>query len=69
MLVLCAFLPFITFDNVRSSFTKRQAMFPVVLALCFILKIFDLPNITLKSYLRLYTRDFTHSVDCWALHT
>ena len=34
---LC-FLPFITFDNVRSSFTKRQDMFPVILALCFVLK-------------------------------
>ena len=36
---LC-FSPFITFDNVRSSFTKRQDMFPVILALCFVLKIF-----------------------------
>ena len=25
------------FDNVRSSFTKRQGMFPVILAMCFIL--------------------------------
>ena len=31
---------FITFDNVRSSSTKRQDMFPVILALCFVLKIF-----------------------------
>ena len=30
---LC-FSPFITFDNVRSSFTKRENMFPVILALC-----------------------------------
>ena len=36
---LC-FLPFITFDSVRSSFTKCEDMFPVILALCFILKIF-----------------------------
>ena len=28
---------FITFDNVRSSFTKRQDMFPAILALCFVL--------------------------------
>ena len=28
------------FDNVKSSFTKRQDIFPVILALCFILKIF-----------------------------
>ena len=27
-----------TFDNMRSSFTKRQDMFPGILALCFILK-------------------------------
>ena len=33
---LC-FSPFITFDNVRSSFTKRQDMFPVILAMCFVL--------------------------------
>ena len=36
---LC-FSPFIAFDNVRSSFTKRQDMFPVILALCFVLQIF-----------------------------
>ena len=36
---LC-FSPFSTFDNVRISFTKRQDMFPVILALCFVLKIF-----------------------------
>ena len=34
------FSPFVTFDNVRNSFTKRQAMFPFVLGLCFILRIF-----------------------------
>ena len=36
---LC-FSPFITFKNEKSSFTKHQDMFPVILALCFILKIF-----------------------------
>ena len=36
---LC-FFAFITFDNLRSSFAKLQAMFQIVLALCFILKIF-----------------------------
>ena len=35
---LC-FSPFITLDNVKSSFMKRQDMFPVILALCFVLKI------------------------------
>ena len=36
MLVLYVFSPFITFDNVRCSFAKRQAMFSVVLASYFI---------------------------------
>ena len=40
MLVHCVFSPFITFDNVRSSLTKRQVVFPVVMVLWFILKIF-----------------------------
>ena len=31
---------FINFDNVRSSFMKRQVMFPVVMVLYSILKIF-----------------------------
>ena len=32
---------FITFDNVRNSFAKRQFMLPAVLALCFMLKVLD----------------------------
>ena len=47
MLCVNCLLPFITFGNVRSSFTKRQDMFPVILALCFILKMF-LSNIVLR---------------------
>ena len=35
---------YITFDNVRSSFTKRQDMFPVILALCFVLKYSSFPD-------------------------
>ena len=31
----------ITFESVRSSFTKREVMFPVFLAFCFMLKIFQ----------------------------
>ena len=26
---ICIFLPFVTFDDVRSSFRKRQGMFPI----------------------------------------
>ena len=40
----------------RSSFTKRQAMFPVVLALCFILKIIWYPEP--------YVPKFTHYGTC-----
>ena len=47
---LC-FSPFITFANVRSSFTKRQDMFPVTLALCFIIIQHYFSHVTLSEFL------------------
>ena len=40
--IFLCFSPFTTVDNVKSSFTKRQVMFPVFLALCFISKMLRL---------------------------
>ena len=50
---LC-FSPFITFDNVRSSFTKRQDMFPVILALCFITTQHYFSHVTLSGFLIIF---------------
>ena len=50
---LC-FSPFITFDNVRSCFTKRQDMLPVTLAWCFITTQNYFSHVTLSEFLIIF---------------